>query len=130
MARILVVDDDALVRATVASALQRVGHEIVEAQNGLEAMATIERTSLDLVISDIIMPEVDGIGLLLRLRKQHPSLRVIVISGGGRIHKSDFLRMATTLGADMSLAKPFTPEQLRKAVDTVLARKRPDGGAA
>jgi len=130
MARILVVDDDALVRATVSSALQRVGHEVLEAQNGLEAIATVEQSKVDLVISDIIMPEVDGIGLLLRLRKQHPSLRVIVISGGGRIHKSDFLRMATTLGADMSLAKPFTPDQLRKAVDSVLGRQGGGGTAS
>jgi CheY-like chemotaxis protein len=83
---------------------------------------------VDVVVSDIIMPEVDGIGLLLKLRKQYPQLRVIVISGGGRTQNVDFLRMAKTLGADMALAKPFTPEELQRAVQAVLDGSSTKGG--
>ena len=134
MARILVVDDDAMVRGTIRASLQRAGHDVVEAGDGLEAIAVLERSEVALVVSDIIMPEVDGIGLLLKLRKQYPELRVIVISGGGRTQNVDFLRMAQTLGADHVLAKPFSPDQLQQAVQAVLAAPRratigPDPGA-
>lgn len=121
MARILVVDDDELVRSTVRATLKRAGHEVIEAQDGLQASDALARNPVDVVVSDIIMPEVDGIGLLLKLRKQYPALKVIVISGGGRTQNVDFLRMATTLGADLALAKPFTPEELQRAVQDVLA---------
>jgi len=120
MAKILVVDDDAMVRRTIRASLQRVGHDVVEAGDGLEAIGVLKKAEVDLVVSDIIMPEVDGIGLLLNLRKQFPRLRVIVISGGGRAQNVDFLRMAQTLGANHVLAKPFTPEQLQKAVQATL----------
>ncbi len=124
MARILVVDDDAMVRGTIRASLLRAGHQVLEAGDGLEAIATLEREAVDLVVSDIIMPEVDGIGLLLKLRKQYAGLKVIVISGGGRTQNVDFLRMAETLGADRVLAKPFTPDQLQSAVQAVLEAPR------
>ena len=130
MARILVVDDDTMVRVTIRASLLRAGHEVLEAGDGHEAIGVLEKAEVDLVVSDIIMPEVDGIGLLLKLRKQFPLLRVTVISGGGRAQNVDFLRMAQTLGADQVLAKPFTPEQLQKAVQATLDAPRADAGGA
>lgn len=124
MAKILVVDDDTMVRMTIRACLLRAGHEVLEAGDGYEAIGVLEKVEIELVVSDIIMPEVDGIGLLLKLRKQFPLLRVIVISGGGRAQNVDFLRMAQTLGADQVLAKPFTPEQLLTAVQAVLDAPR------
>lgn len=124
MARILVVDDDTMVRTTIRAGLLRAGHAVLEAGDGEEAIGVLEKAEVDLVVSDIVMPEVDGIGLLLKLRKQFPQLRVIVISGGGRMQNVDFLRMAQTLGADRVLAKPFTPDQLQKAVQSVLDSPR------
>jgi len=127
MANVLVVDDDSLVRSTIRASLQRAGHVVAEAKDGLEAIKLLENPgTIDLVVSDIIMPEVDGIGLLLKLRKQHPALRVILVSGGSRAQNIDFLRMAETLGADRVLAKPFTPEQLQNLVQTVLASPKVD----
>jgi CheY-like chemotaxis protein len=113
-----------MVRATIRASLLRAGHAVLEAGDGFEAIGVLERDEVDLVVSDIIMPEVDGIGLLLKLRKQYPQLRVIVISGGGRTQNVDFLRMAETLGADRVLAKPFTPDQLQSAVQAVLDAPR------
>lgn len=124
MARILVVDDDTMVRTTIRAGLLRAGHAVLEAGDGEEAIGVLQKAEVDLVVSDIVMPEVDGIGLLLKLRKQFPQLRVIVISGGGRMQNVDFLRMAQTLGADRVLAKPFTPDQLQKAVQAVLDSPR------
>ncbi len=126
MARILVVDDDTMVRVTIRASLLRAGHEVLEAGDGHEAMGVLEKSEVDLVVSDIIMPEVDGIGLLLKLRKQYPGLPVMVISGGGRAQNVDFLRMAQTLGATQVLAKPFSPDQLQKAVQAILDTPRAD----
>ncbi len=120
MARVLVVDDDVLVRETIACTLERAKHVVLQAGNGQEALDALDRGPLDLVISDILMPEVDGIGLILAMRKRHPPLKVIAMSGGGRTRNMDFLRMAEALGAHKTLAKPFTPEQLAKAVDDAL----------
>ncbi len=120
MARVLVVDDDRLVRMTLKLALQRARHEVVEAQDGLEAIEALDRAKVDAVVTDIIMPEVDGIGLILALRKRAPGLKVIAISGGGRTQNMDFLRMAKALGAHFALAKPFTAEDIQQAVDAVL----------
>jgi len=124
MARVLVVDDDPLVRETVALALERAKHEVRRAADGLQALDMLSAAPADLVISDIIMPEVDGIGLLLAMRKRHPPLKVVAMSGGGRTRNMDFLRMAEALGAHATLPKPFTPEQLLAAVAAAL--KAPD----
>ena len=119
MARILVVDDDELVRRTITLTLQRAGHEAAEAANGEQALALLEKGSgprPDLVISDLIMPEIDGIGLILALRKKFPHIKVVAISGGARINADDYLRMTKSLGAHATLPKPFTPDQLLAAV--------------
>lgn len=120
MAQVLVVDDEVLVRETVRIALQRAGHQVTEAADGQKALELLASGKIDLVISDIIMPEVDGIGLILAMRKRHPNLRVIAMSGGGRTRNMDFLRMAKSLGAHSALPKPFTPEQLQNEVRNVL----------
>lgn len=120
VARVLVVDDDRLVRVTIKLALQRARHDVVEAQDGLEAIEALDRAKIDVVVTDIIMPEVDGIGLILALRKRAPGLKVIAISGGGRTQNMDFLRMAKALGAHFVLAKPFTAEEIQQAVEAVL----------
>ena len=125
MARVLVVDDDRLVRVTIKLALQRANHEVLEAQDGLEAIEAVDHAKVDVVVTDIIMPEVDGIGLILALRKRAPGMRVIAISGGGRTQNMDFLRMAKALGAHLVLSKPFTAEEIQQAVEAVLAPEVP-----
>ena len=124
MARVLVVDDDSLVRGTIRLALQRAKHEVLEAEDGEKALALLKNLNagpVDLVITDIIMPEIDGIGLVTALHKRYPPLRILVISGGGRTRNLDFLRMAKELGAHATLPKPFAPEQLLAAVEEALA---------
>lgn len=125
MARVLVVDDDELLRGTVVLALERAKHTVHQADDGLKALDMLAREDVDVVVSDIVMPEVDGIGLILAMRKRHPKLKVVAMSGGGRTRNMDFLRMASALGAHVTLPKPFTPAQLIDAVEEAL--KAPDG---
>jgi DNA-binding response OmpR family regulator len=120
MARILVVDDDALVRETITLALQNARHVALEAGDGQQALDVLGRETVDLVICDILMPEIDGIGLILAIRKQYPDLGVLCISGGGRNARMGYLFMAEKLGAHMILPKPFTPKQLLAATEEVL----------
>lgn len=123
MARVLVADDDELVRRTIALTLQRAGHDVAVAADGEKALALLEKSGgapVDLVISDLIMPEIDGIGLILALRKRFPAVKIVAISGGARINADDYLRMTKSLGAHVTLPKPFTPDQLLAAVDEAL----------
>lgn len=121
MARILVVDDDDLVRATLRQMLENAGHEVLEAANGRLALESIENREIDLVIADIIMPEMDGIETIQELRRKAPDLRIIAISGGNRGAKMDFLKMARKFGANDVLAKPFRREQVFNAIEAALA---------
>lgn len=126
MTRILVIDDDALLRVTVAAALSIAGHAVVEAENGVEGVAEARRHRPDLVIVDIIMPEQDGIETLIRLRAGDPDMPVVAI-GGGRARAADFLSLATSFGATATLAKPCRPEVLVETVRRCLVAAQSAG---
>lgn len=123
MARILLIDDEELVLSTLQTALTKAGHEVVTARNGSEGLAAFRRQPVDLVITDIIMPEKEGIETIIEMRRQTASLPIIAISGGGQAHKSMFLQAAGTLGATRTLAKPFSPSQLVNLVSECLGGK-------
>jgi DNA-binding response OmpR family regulator len=129
MARILVVDDDTLVRETVAAVLRDAAHDVAEAADGRQALGMLDDAAYDLVVTDVLMPEVDGIGLVLAIRKRHPSLRIVCVSGGGRNVTESYLPVAAKLGADMTLAKPFLPAELLETVDAALAMHPPPARA-
>jgi two-component system OmpR family response regulator len=122
VASILLVDDDELVRETVAGILADRGHEVFTAAHGREALSILSRAvAVDAVILDIMMPEMEGIEALREIRKGWPGLPVIMISGGDRSGWTDALEMASKLGADRTLPKPFTPSQLIAELDAALA---------
>jgi DNA-binding response OmpR family regulator len=108
MAKILVVDDDTLVRTSLSYALEDAGHQVVQAGNGDEGLAALHRESFDVVVLDILMPEREGIETIREIRKKWPVLPVLAISGGDKTGWRDFLRMASALGANDTMAKPFT----------------------
>ena len=120
MARILVIEDNKLARLTLRKTLERNGHEIVEATNGVEGIAMYRAQSFDLVITDIIMPEKEGIGTIIELKHSFPNVRVIAMSGGGRTRNLDFLQIAKQYGAQAVLAKPFSEDELIGAIEGVL----------
>lgn len=121
MARILVVDDDPNIRQMLRSMLEREGYDVEAAANGRECLEFFRSAPAELVITDIIMPEQEGIETIRQLRADYPNCKIIAISGGGRIGPSDYLSMAKLLGATHTLAKPFDRAQLILAVRESLA---------
>lgn len=119
MARILVIDDDPLVRKAIKAVLDRVGHAVVLAPDGRVGVAEYGRSGFDLVITDILMPEQEGMETIRALRNANPSVKILAISGGGRIGIQDFLVVAERLGASATLKKPFDPDDLAARVATL-----------
>jgi DNA-binding NtrC family response regulator len=127
VARILLIDDEDLVRSTLRYALERAGHNVTEAGNGREGMSALERGDIDLVITDILMPEMEGIETIRATKKVRPELKVIAMSGAAA-GAVDFLQLAGRLGADEILRKPFGTRALVDAVDRCLAQARGAAG--
>src|SRR5262245_7608481 len=121
MARILLVDDDPLIQELLTLALIDQGHEVISALDGKQALKMLKQQRVDLILTDVLMPEADGLEVIRAVRRDHPGLPIIAMSGGSsRIPGLDGLYMARALGAIAVLSKPFTEEDLREAIDTVL----------
>ena len=120
MARILVIDDEELIRETIRMKLEQGGHVVIEAANGVEGLRALEDGLFDLVVTDIIMPEQEGIETIRKIRHRDPRVAIIAISGGGRGRNYQFLDIAKKLGANEALPKPFTGSQLLALVETTL----------
>ncbi len=115
MARILIVDDEVTFRTVAAAALVKTGHSVIEAQDGRSALTLLDSETFDLVITDVLMPEQDGLELIMKVRAKNNSVPVIAITG--HPVKADlYLRLASALGAQRVLAKPFSMEELFAAV--------------
>ncbi len=121
MARILVVDDEEVIRSTVRQILERAGHEVREAADGALALRAFREQGADLVLTDIIMPEMEGVETTVALRKISADVKIIAMSGGGRTRNLDFLKVARKLGADGVLPKPFGMKDLLSAVEQALS---------
>jgi DNA-binding response OmpR family regulator len=115
VAKILLVDDEAFVREMLTEALQDEGHSVHVAINGKKAVETYD-TSFDLVITDIVMPEQEGIQTILELRKLNPRVKVIAISGGGRVSSDDYLELAKKVGALETFSKPLALAEFFAAI--------------
>ncbi|HET9948413.1 MAG TPA: response regulator [Longimicrobiales bacterium] len=120
MPRNVVVDDDPLFRSSLVRYLRRLGHDIVEADDGRGALSALSRGDVDLIVTDINMPEVDGIEVLTAVRSHAPDVPVIAMSGGGLLPKEILLTSAGMLGAVATLEKPFELEALERAVESAL----------
>jgi two-component system response regulator (stage 0 sporulation protein F) len=118
MASILIVDDDAPIRAMLRRILEEDGHQIREATNGEIGLMLYRDAPADLVITDILMPERDGMEVTLALTQEFLDVRVIAITG--TIGDQNFLNIAKLFGARRVIQKPFTPEEVRGAVRFVL----------
>ena len=119
--RILLVDDDELLRGTLHQILVRAGYDVDDASNGKVAVREYRRQRCDVVITDIVMPDKEGLGTIRELRRVDPNVKIIAISGGGLGKAGDYLGIAQMLGAVRTLAKPFLPETLLAMIAEVLA---------
>ncbi len=120
MALILVVDDDQAVRLLLSRTLIKQGHTVIEAADGQAAIRLFRSHTPDLVITDLVMPNKEGLEMILELKGIYPQAHIIAISGGGRCNPDSYLEMAKYLGAARTLSKPIGLEQFIEAVDEVL----------
>ncbi|MBM3262441.1 MAG: response regulator [candidate division Zixibacteria bacterium] len=121
MALILVADDQEQIRLMLKSLFEQFGYEVLLAINEPEALARYHSQPADLVITDIMMPDMEGIETIRELRKINPGVRIIAMSGGGTIRANEYLRMASMFGARRVIEKPFDLRDMLIAVRACLA---------
>ena len=122
MARIMVVDDEEDLRAVLRLMLESHGHEVQEAENGAQAIAALRLQSYDLIITDVLMPEEDGIAVAKEVPKLLPNAKVLAISGDGAALPANWsLKVMEMFGVNAALHKPFEEKDLMKVVDDLLA---------
>jgi DNA-binding NtrC family response regulator len=114
---ILVVDDEEELRELIRHVLERAGHSVACASNGLEASLVIARCQFDVVVTDMLMPDRDGLELISEIKAKHPALKIVAMSGGGQIGSDQYLSMAKGFGAHVLLRKPFAHQALLAAVE-------------
>jgi len=125
MAKILVIDDEPQVRRVIRHFLTRAGHTVAEAADGAEGLARVRADMPDVLVTDILMPNKEGIETIREMRREAPGLPILVISGNAG--SSLYMEMAKMLGAQAALAKPFRSAELLRAVDDLLAlAERPE----
>ncbi|HUF14167.1 MAG TPA: response regulator [Longimicrobiales bacterium] len=125
MARIIVIEDEAAIRRLINRILARSGHEVREAKNGRDGVALHRDDPADLVITDVFMPEQDGIETIRQIREFAPDTPIIAMSGGGARGGGDSLESAQAIGAQAVMQKPFSPDELERVVRALLGAQSP-----
>jgi CheY-like chemotaxis protein len=120
LARILMIEDSELMRLTLRRVLEALGHEVMEAVNGVDGIQLQSEHNFDLVVTDIIMPEKGGVETIIELKEKFPDLRIITVSAEAYERDSRTLSRAQALGADEVVAKPFTAEDIQRAGNACL----------
>lgn len=119
---ILIIDDDQSLRDSLRRTLRREGYTVVEAAEGGEGLKVLKSHPVDVVLVDLFMPGKEGLETIAELRRSHPGIKIIAMSGGGEKGHMDVLKAAKLMGARRTLAKPFSREDLIEALDDLLAR--------
>lgn len=120
MAGVLIVEDDKELREMISFSLAKRKFTVIEANNGKDAIMHFKPSITDLVVTDLIMPEEDGLKVIMKLREMKPSIKVIAISGGGKAGPGNYLNLAKALGADVIYSKPFSINDLISRVEELL----------
>jgi CheY-like chemotaxis protein len=120
MSGVLIVEDDKELREMLKMSLLRSGFIVLEAKNGKDAITHFKPALTDLVVTDLIMPEEDGLKVVIKLRELKPSIKIIAISGGGKVGPGSYLNLAKALGADAIFSKPFSINDLTTKIEQLL----------
>jgi DNA-binding response OmpR family regulator len=120
--KILVIDDDELIRITFRNFLKKAGYSVIEAENGNAGIALFKKQRPDIVITDLLMPEKEGLETISEIRAIDPKVKTIAMSGGGNSQNMVFLKLALLLGANHTLQKPIKPGEVLSAVKGLLTR--------
>ncbi len=120
MKNILVVDDESSILMLIEEALDS-EFNVLTADSAMEAFEITQNNSIDLIISDLVMPETNGIDMIMALKKTNPDIKILAISGGGGITgRFDYLPIAKLIGAENTLKKPFTMSELKSSINDLL----------
>lgn len=125
MTRVLVADDEDDIRSTLGQFLEEAGYEVALARDGNEAIKIHRQRAADVLVTDIMMPDCDGIELIRFMRGKSPEVRIIAISGGGKIDADRLLNIATMLGAERILQKPIDRNRFLETVEELLSSTGP-----
>jgi CheY-like chemotaxis protein len=117
---ILIVDDEPGIRELLSLILEAAGHSVVAAEDGIEAPKIMSSREVDVVITDLLMPERDGLEFITEIRAKYPKVKIIAMSGGGHIARDSYLRIARNFGAHFLLEKPFSQAGVLGAIEKVL----------
>ena len=120
MGRILVIEDEDQMRKLLRQVLEEAGHEVAEASDGLEGIRLYRENPADLIITDMIMPKKEGMEIILDLKLEFPDVKIIAISGGGRVGPEPYLQVAEGFGAERVFTKPFHIKELLEAVKEII----------
>jgi YesN/AraC family two-component response regulator len=120
MPLILIIDDEPQIRSMLKLMLERDGYEVAEAPDGIEGIRVYRQKPADLVITDLIMPNKDGIGMIIDLKKEFPNVKIIAMSGGGLNKPEGYLKGAKKLGAACTLTKPIDRDEMLRTIKDVL----------
>jgi len=121
MARILIIDDEEMFRQMLRQMLEKAGYEVSEAADGGQGIELFREQPADLVITDIFMPEKEGISTIQEMKRDFPKLKIIAVTGGGNKRCGfEYLQFAENVGADFTLSKPFERQEILDAVEKLL----------
>ena len=118
--RILIIDDEVPIREMLRQMLEREGYEVIDAPDGKVAMNLHREEPADLIITDLIMPEKEGMETIMEFRREFPEVKIIAMSGGGRIGPEVYLQMAKRIGAMRTFTKPIERKALLEAIRELL----------
>ncbi len=123
MIKILVIEDDNAFRQVLVTMLARAGYDVIQAENGNEALRQCQNSTPDLVLTDIIMPDKEGLETIQEILNLNPNMKIIAMSGGGRFGPNSYLPLAEKLGARKTLQKPFMRDELLSTIIEVLGEE-------
>ncbi len=120
MPAILIVDDDSMVRKMLVNVFQKEDYSTFEASDGKSALRIYRDENIDVILTDIVMPDMEGIETIRELRKINPDAKIIAFSGGGSLSPDGYLKIAASMGASYTFRKPFDINELKEAVRKLL----------